>query len=761
MLILFLIVCGWSAAQSYSAYQQQPAGILKIASAQWGWFSTAVLIIICLWGVLTIAGIIWKSSTRDHSKEAIISPFRVILLAAFTYLISIGLLVYTTHLRIFLLSWTAPLFFVGAIGLMFTILYWKEKPDVSCLSLPGIILAFSLFLLTQSLLELKIHVPPSIFWQSAYYALMVFNGIFFIGLTLAVMGKVSADMIVRNVIRLRGRIRYILYGVDLVLMVILSWWLFHYDVTGIGSGLFFRLEILMLVSLVIAMSIDRSESKVISVSSFVAAMSLAGYGFMLAAYLVNVTDFPLALGWSEGNRLYDYSLIFGKSLYHVNGELTPNYFSPGRYGLWGLPFLIQGLPIWVHRAWNAFLYCVPGVILGWLLFRDVKNRYWQISGALAVQLFLNQGPVYPSLTIALIIMAAAMRAKPVWRIPAILIASYYAGISRFTWVMVTGAWAGLIDLLLHYPSREGRWLRRLIPTAGYILLGMLPGMAASWLEVFQTQGEMISSQTLLWYRLFPNSTYSLGVVPGLIIATGFAVIFLGYLAFSGKWKPDFWQRAASAVVLVGFIISGLVASAKIGGGSNLHNMDMFLVSLTLILSLALVSYLKVGIQNQPLTGFWKTILFCAVCIPAWSSFWSGGPLIIPDGVSNQKVISEIQAAINEAEGQGEVLFMDQRQLLTFGYIQGVELIPEYEKKYMMDQAMAGNGKYFEEFYKDLKNKRFSLIINETQKVNYQSAKDDFNEENNAWVKWVAEPFLEYYKPLATYKDYGMTLYVPK
>ena len=29
------------------------------------------------------------------------------------------------------------------------------------------------------------------------------------------------------------------------------------------------------------------------------------------------------------------------------------------------------------------------------------------------------------------------------------------------------------------------------------------------------------------------------------------------------------------------------------------------------------------------------------------------------------------------------------------------------------------------------------------------------------VKWVSEPFLEYYQPLETFKDFNTTIYVPK
>jgi hypothetical protein len=316
-------------------------------------------------------------------------------------------------------------------------------------------------------------------------------------------------------------------------------------------------------------------------------------------------------------------------------------------------------------------------------------------------------------------------------------------------------------LFIYYPARKGLWLRRLLPTAGYILLGMLPGMAVSWPEVFKSQGEVIQSQTLLWYRLLPSSTYPLGVIPGLIIAVGAALIFLVYLLATGKWRLDVWQALASLAVMVGFLGSGLVASSKIGGGSNLHNMDMFLVSFLLLFMMAVTSKNEQGVIPATEFGLWRGILLIALIIPAWSALWGGKPLQVPSRAETDKVIAQIQNSADSAKQTGEVLFMDQRQLLTFGNIKGIPLAADYEKKYMMDQAMAGNAKYFAGFYADLKARRFSLIVSETQKINYQSGKDDFNEENNAWVKWISEPFLEYYRPIATFKDYGFSLYVPK
>ena len=81
--------------------------------------------------------------------------------------------------------------------------------------------------------------------------------------------------------------------------------------------------------------------------------------------------------------------------------------------------------------------------------------------------------------------------------------------------------------------------------------------------------------------------------------------------------------------------------------------------------------------------------------------------------------------------------MDQRQLLTFGYLENIPLVPEYEKKLVMDQAMSGNLGYFNSFYKDISDQRFALIITDPQPIRYSDADEAWGEENDTWVTWVS------------------------
>jgi hypothetical protein len=109
----------------------------------------------------------------------------------------------------------------------------------------------------------------------------------------------------------------------------------------------------------------------------------------------------------------------------------------------------------------------------------------------------------------------------------------------------------------------------------------------------------------------------------------------------------------------------------------------------------------------------------------------------------------------------DILFIDQRQLLTFGEVPRIPLIAEYEKKRMMDFAMADNAAYFAPFINDLANHRFTLIISEPLWIRFQGEGYHFGSENDAWVKWVSIPVLCYYQPIETFLDIGVQILIPR
>ena len=86
-------------------------------------------------------------------------------------------------------------------------------------------------------------------------------------------------------------------------------------------------------------------------------------------------------------------------------------------------------------------------------------------------------------------------------------------------------------------------------------------------------------------------------------------------------------------------------------------------------------------------------------------------------------------------GGGEVLFMDQRQLLAFGNVGDIPLVAEYEKKLVMDKAMSQDDEYFADFYHDISNQRFALIVSEPQRLRLAKEGEDWGAENDVPFLW--------------------------
>lgn len=271
----------------------------------------------------------------------------------------------------------------------------------------------------------------------------------------------------------------------------------------------------------------------------------------------------------------------------------------------------------------------------------------------------------------------------------------------------------------------------------------------------------------------------------LLLAIAPLIVILIYLSAKKIWPLSGLQKLALIIPLLAFLAVGLVASTKIGGGGDLHNMDMFLIGILFVGALAWqnggrewitngrnihpimkVVIVALIINSSSITSLFEMRSYTHAEDISWLSTLTDAPFkstleMLPTQSETESAIQTIQQEADKAESQGEVLFIDQRQLLTFGYITGIPLVPEYEKKVLMNQALSSNAGYFQPYYADLAAKRFSLIITEPLRTPIQDSSYQFGEENNAWVKWVANPTLCYYEPLETLKNVRVQLLVPK
>jgi sulfur carrier protein ThiS len=155
------------------------------------------------------------------------------------------------------------------------------------------------------------------------------------------------------------------------------------------------------------------------------------------------------------------------------------------------------------------------------------------------------------------------------------------------------------------------------------------------------------------------------------------------------------------------------------------------------------------------------LLVAVLVIPVWNAIKTGGPVEWPPRQAVKEALAEVRFRAQEAAAQGEVLFIDQRQLLTFGYIEDVPLVMDYELKHMMNQAMGRNKDYFARFESDLARHRFSLIISDPLPVVYKRGEGPFPEENDLWVDQVTLPILRYYEPTVKIPEFDIWLLVPK
>lgn len=592
----------------------------------------------------------------------------------------------------------------------------------------------------------------------------------------------------QKIIRLRehmGWLRWLLVGVVLVTPV----WLLQFSYFGsVIDWSYMRLTLFLVAGGVVGVLVTRGSKSLITTSNLIAGLLLIATAFNLGQSFRLVTDYPFSLSWSEGNRMWDYSALFGHRLYDYPADQSIYaYIDRGRQALWGFPFLFFDISITQMRIWNSLVWTVPYALLGWIVFKKFENitSLWLLSG-LWTYTFLNQGPIYTPLVISAILVAIAWRHPRWYTLPLIAVAGYYTDISRFTWIFAPAIWAGML-FLGDLTSGDHKFRNWKLAISG-VFMGLLGGyMIPRWQNFsrmisFSTQQDtpvvtpsaqadiislegiqtVVSRQPLLWERLLPNPTYRPGIVIALLLAIVPLIILLNYLIWTRRWKINWFQGVVIFVSLSLFLVVGIIVSVKIGGGSNLHNLDMFLIGLVFTAALAWKAggyKVLLHLDNEPI---WVQLLLALMMILyALPPLMSARPLSLPSNNVVEEALTTLQRQVKRRKDSGEILFIDQRQLLTFGYIQDVPLVTDYEKKYLMDQAMSGNEAYFKNFYNDLANRRFSLIVTETLFINYQDQEYGFANENNAWVKWVAEPVLCYYVPKMSIKGAKVQVLIPR
>jgi len=535
------------------------------------------------------------------------------------------------------------------------------------------------------------------------------------------------------------------------------------------------------------------RSRLLKVSSYWLG---GGAAYAACAKLVFVTGYPFPLYWSEGNRFFDYSTLFGSFRYLVpNGKDIYSFISWGMQLPWALPFILPNLSIGTFRLWNQLMWILPALFFGFTAYKAFGREKAMGAGALIFSLwafaFLDQGPIYAPLLFAGILTMLVLRSRLVPAVLVVTLASFYAHESRWTWSFAPGLWAGLGALLMvkNLSIRREKLKDFVRPVAlglaglfgGRILPGMVP-LITSWftaitanvnssaaaaeipsinIKVLPDIAASATRQPLLWERLFPNSTYSPGILLGIVWAALPIIVLLIVLAIKKVWRPNGLQAIAVFIVSAAFFAVGLTASVKIGGGSNLHNLDMFLITLVITAAVALTNFWPRG-KDTPSAGFWVSALLALVMVfPLTYALRPSEKPQLSDAIAVEESLTVIRKEIGDTTPSEEILFIDHRQLLTFSFVPQVQLVDEYEKKKLMDKAMRADAEYFEPFYEDIRDRRFALIINEPLNLVIRGEDYAFGDENDAYVRWVTLPLTCSYEPVYTNYKTGVQLLTPR
>ncbi len=508
--------------------------------------------------------------------------------------------------------------------------------------------------------------------------------------------------------------------------------------------------------------------------------------YKLASFIPDVSSYPFSLGWSEGSRYYYASLWLSNQVYGLS--VPPSVLHPTRYLLQALPFLVPGSSLWFSRFWQVILWVVTTALTSFLLVRRLslparrKPLVVTLSMILWGFIFLFQGPVYYHLQFMVILILWGFNRQRFWRnLILVLIASLWAGISRINWLPVPGLLASAL-YMLEARVEEKSFIKYLIPPVVWVLAGTGIGFISQ--SAYQQWsgnppawfGSSFSSD-LLWYRLFPNPTYPMGILLSAILVS-LPIIGLICVRLISRWREFHLLRLAGLTAILGVLfIGGVIVSLKIGGGSNLHNLDAYLALLFVIGSYIYFDRFEPDhpgqlVENgeelpppkpsQLLGTIENVFVASALIIPMYFTLSTGGPIPRRDFAAAQTTLQAINTATQQvADKGGEVLFISQRHLLTFDEVQNIPLVPEDELVFLMEMAMSDNHAYMDAFNTDISNQRFDMIVSEPLVIQYQGRNHSFGEENDAWVKRVSEPVLCYYQPAITLDTIGVVLYTPR
>lgn len=485
--------------------------------------------------------------------------------------------------------------------------------------------------------------------------------------------------------------------------------------------------------------------------------------FTCFLFLEKISLYPFSTVWSEGTQYVNAHLIINWIKSNFTSPLP--ILDPARYILLSFAFLISK-NILVHRLWQALLWILIPLLTSFAFIKrlNLKDNFFKVILILFCFVYFHQGPVYYHLLLSIIpIIIWFNPEKPVRSVIIIVLSSIWAALSRINWYFMPITVAFLLTLL---ENRDQLFTKRKIINyftwAGVAAISVITtkymyltysGNPASYFDT-------ALSSSLLWYRFWPNSTFPPGILLGTIIVLLplFCIVFI----LRNSIKQNALRLLLVAGILLVYFAGSLVVSVKIGGGSNLHNLDSFLV----LYLFTCILLLKDGISQLDLKKISltrnKLANWCvlAVTMPLLVIVFSNTSTLVYKNMDHSITNVRIQEYIDQLGKNSTIMCINNCQLFSFDYLKADHVEGKYEKIILMEMAMADNKLYMDDFRNDIMEKRFPLIISEKLDTTIEERNKTFGEENNIWVEQVSAFVLQYYKPLQYYKNVDIEILVP-
>ncbi len=344
--------------------------------------------------------------------------------------------------------------------------------------------------------------------------------------------------------------------------------------------------------------------------------------------------------------MWDYSLLFGRYLYdYPLDQGIPATTDTGRQLVGGLPFIVPGVTIVVERFWTALTTVLPYLLLGLAAFRFTAKdkKLWFLLGLWSF-ILLKQGPIHPPLVLFAFAVALLWR-RPLWvSIPLIIITSYLAEESRYTWMFAPGLWLVMLEFsgarLQDGRLRASTWRRAIAlglagAIGGFYGSAIWRWLQAAWKSMVTTSRCPCScvlafgafcqcgfcdicgySTSLVVVSAFSKCDLWHGILLALLIAVAPTISLVLYLLSTRKWMLNTWQKLALVFPLLAFLTVGVIVSTKIGGGGDLHNMDMFLIGILFVAVIAWENGGRQWLREIDASPIWvKSVLVLLLIIP--------------------------------------------------------------------------------------------------------------------------------------------------